>query len=387
MSYFDMMNPIHFKKCGKRIAILGANDVARRFFSQEKEYEILAITDENDKLWGQKIGDYTVKSPSALVELGCPVLIMEEDYIRACSLLDWLGVEPYYHWETLCKLENDGSDNRDIGEEEIFEPILELSYAGWEKHSRYTHAMGIVDGIKFTNSLEAFEAGYERGIKVFECDITKDKNDVFYLCHGRTPLRNIFKVKGDSWYRIMKNEFNTLDEIGFPVSFEQYAKEKVYGKYTPLTIEDLIGLMDSHPDISIIVDAKTDMQSIFLKLASLDKDGTLFSRIMFTCTIPALKEFCHADGHEKIKAILLREGDMDADLPDRRSSHNQLIRTCLEYGIKEIELNENRAKNGFAEFAAKYGVKVCIPITNADSEAKIEDFKALGVSLFEIRSN
>lgn len=387
MSYFDMMNPAHFRKCGKKVAILGANDVAKRFFSEEKDYEVLAVTDENDTLWGQKIEGYTILSPSALVGIGCPVLVMEEDFVCASSLLDWLGVEPYYHWETLVRLENDGSDNRDIDQIEMFEPKLDLSYEKWDKHNRYTHAMGIVDGIKFTNSLEAFKASYARGIKVFECDITQDKNGVFYLCHGKTPIRNIFKVKGDTWYRIMKNEFNTLNEMGFPVSFEQYSKEKIYGKYTPLTVEDLIELMDSHPDISVIVDAKTDMQSIFLKLASLDKDGTLFSRIMFTCTIPALKKFCKAEGHEKIKAILLREGDMDADLPDKRSSHNQLIRTCLEYGIKEIELNENRVKNGFAELAEKYGIKVCIPITNADSEAKIEDFKALGVSLFEIRSN
>jgi len=387
MSYFDMMNPVQMRAGGKKVAILGANDIAKRFLASEPDYEVLAVTDVDDSLWGKVFEGHEVKSPSALKALGCPVLVMDPDYVSASALLDWLGVEPYFHWETAVRLENDGSNNNDIAEDEVFTPKLKLSYDGWNKHNRYTHAMGIIDDIKFTNSLEAFNATYAKGIKVFECDITKDKNNVFYLCHGRTPIRNIFRVKGDTWYRIMKNEFNTLDEIGFPVSFEQYSKEKIYGRYTPLTVEDLIGLMETHPDISLIVDAKTDMESIFLKLASLDKDGTLFSKIMFTCTIPALEQFCKAKGHEKIQAILLRDGDMDADLPDRRSSHNQFIRTCLEYGIKKVEVNENRVKNGFAELAAKYGVEVCIPVTNADSNAKIDEFEKLGVTLFEIRSN
>jgi glycerophosphoryl diester phosphodiesterase len=48
-------------------------------------------------------------------------------------------------------------------------------------------------------------------------------------------------------------------------SLAEFRKSKIYGKYTPLDLHDLIRIMDLHPDIRIIIDTKGDLTYMFSK--------------------------------------------------------------------------------------------------------------------------
>jgi hypothetical protein len=391
VAYFDMMNPLHFDRSvaerGGRVLLLGANETAESFLEAEgQKYELVGVVDRDAGRWGSSLAGLEVQSPRRLLEGGAVVLVMEPDYMSVAEQLNWMGVEPYFHWNTLRIVRENGSDNRDVTPEEAEEwsknPAYDLPYEGWDDRTQYTHAMGTVDGIRFTNSREAFEESYGKGIRVFECDIARDSAGVLYLCHGGAPMQTIIKTGGDGFQPLMSNIFNELDGR-FPVSFEKLAEEKIYGRYTPLRLEDLIALMQEYPDIAVIVDPKTDMRSIFEAIAKLDKDA--FLRMMLTCPIPKLEEFAETEGRESIGAILLREGDMDGDLPDRRSTHNDLIRTCLRNGIKILQVPVARVNKGFAELAERFGIRLCVPLLDVSVEAKQSKCAAMGVSIFEMR--
>jgi hypothetical protein len=391
VAYFDMMNPLHFDRClaerGGRVVLLGANETAESFLkAEERKYEIVGVVDRDAEKWGGSLAGREVQSPRRLLEGDAVVLVMEPDYMSVAQQLNWMGVEPYFHWDTLRIVGENGSDNRDVTPEEAEElsknPAYDLPYEGWDGRTQYTHAMGTVDGIRFTNSREAFEESYEKGIRVFECDIARDSSGVFYLCHGGASMWTIFKTGGSGFEPLMSNIFNET-EGRFPVSFKQLAEEKIYGRYTPLRLEDLIALMQEYPDIAVIVDAKTDMRSIFEAIGNLDKDA--FRRMMLTCPIPKLEEFAETAGRESIGAILLREGDMDGDLPDRRSTHNDLIRTCLRNGIKILQVPVARVNKGFGDLAKQFGVRLCVPLLEVSVEDKQKQCAAMGVSIFEMR--
>ncbi len=103
------------------------------------------------------------------------------------------------------------------------------------------HAMGGISDGKYSNSLEAFEENYEKGMRIFEADFSVTSDHVMILRHDWTKSRG---QKG-----LIKYD-------GYIPTYEEFMTTPLYGKYTPLSLADLFNLMKDHKDVYIITDSK-----------------------------------------------------------------------------------------------------------------------------------
>lgn len=154
-----------------------------------------------------------------------------------------------------------------------------------ERHAPYTfdyswiedtdgyvaHAFGEVDGFTYTNSLEAFEANYARGHRVFEVDLEYTRDDYsVVLTHDE-----------ESW---RAERADVADDV--PFTHDVFMNTPINGRFTPLDLEALIELMDEYQDIYIVLDTKYyDTQSVVIVFSQIVReaesvDPEILSRIV-----------------------------------------------------------------------------------------------------------
>lgn len=118
------------------------------------------------------------------------------------------------------------------------------------------HAMGGIDDIAYTNSLDAFEENYNNGARYFEIDVSITKDNQLVLWHdwGYSPngVYNLDNIP-------TKQEFLEIDSLG---------------KYQPLAVEDLRYILKRYNDVYFITDTKE--QSLELVRQQFEYMVTLF---------------------------------------------------------------------------------------------------------------
>ena len=116
----------------------------------------------------------------------------------------------------------------------------------WQDYTAIAHALGETgDGIGGTNSLEAFLYSYKKGYKVFEGDLRTAADGKIILRHDWTY--DFGQAESFGW--------NDETEHRIPTS-EEFLNTPIYGKYTPLSLEEWFAIMHEHPDIWFVTDTK-----------------------------------------------------------------------------------------------------------------------------------
>ena len=116
------------------------------------------------------------------------------------------------------------------------------------------HAGGYVtlsDGtqVSYTNSLEALENCWRNGRRFCEIDLQETTDGTLICGHG--------------------DEDELVFGTGLPTttSGEIFLNCKIYGEFTPLSVEGLAAFMRDHPDFYVITDVKTDNLRVCRRLA------------------------------------------------------------------------------------------------------------------------
>ena len=109
----------------------------------------------------------------------------------------------------------------------------------WENYNIITHALGGLDDLTYLNSRESFINYYDKGCRLFEVDLTQT-SDGAWVC------RHNWKESLGQWEG-EKRKVLSLDE---------FLSTPIYGKYTPMTFEDLLKLLDEYPDAFVMLDSK-----------------------------------------------------------------------------------------------------------------------------------
>lgn len=132
----------------------------------------------------------------------------------------------------------------------------------WTEHEYVAHAFGEIDGYTYTNSLEAFQLNYERGHRVFEVDFSLTADDNLVAVHdwSDNTIKNACGI--------------TLpeDKTDQPLTTEEFLSYQIHGKYTPLTFQDIILLMEEYPDIYIVTDTKETQEPYITEQFQLMKE-------------------------------------------------------------------------------------------------------------------
>lgn len=109
----------------------------------------------------------------------------------------------------------------------------------WENYNIIIHALGGLDGFTYLNSRESFINYYDKGCRLFEVDLTKTSDGVWVCRHN--------------WKKSMGQWETEETKI---LSSEEFLSASIYGKYTPMTLEDLLELLNEYPDAFVMIDSK-----------------------------------------------------------------------------------------------------------------------------------
>lgn len=240
-------------------------------------------------------------------------------------------------------------------------PVGELTATDILSKSKViAHGMGVAPGQKAgetpLNCLEAFEAQYAAGVRVFEVDLRLTRD-------GEVVLRH------DWWHSDWQEGISwTL----IPTRAD-FVSKPILGKYTPLSFQDLLRLMERYPDICIITDTKfTDSDVFSLQFDAMMEDARelgltyLFGRIAVQfynenmCT--ALNNI-YAYPHY-IYTLYMESFDCSEKAFREKAAY------CASLGIEAITMDESRWRDSFASIADEYGVKVYVHTVNDKDKAK-----------------
>ena len=109
----------------------------------------------------------------------------------------------------------------------------------WENYNIITHALGGLDGYTYLNSRESFINHYDKGCRFFEVDLSQTSDGVWVCRHN-------WKEPMGQWEEDKKKV----------LSAEEFLNTPIYGKYTPMSFEDLLKLLDEYPDAFVTIDSK-----------------------------------------------------------------------------------------------------------------------------------
>lgn len=129
-----------------------------------------------------------------------------------------------------------------------------------------SHALGGIDGKAYTNSREAMELAYENGLRVFEADIQVLDGDIV-LMHDFAAVEESCGLDGD-------------------FGSDEYLASRIYGKYTPMSWQDVLSFMAEHPDVYLVTDTKYNQQPYMsyaisaLTVQTCEYDASLLDRMI-----------------------------------------------------------------------------------------------------------
>lgn len=223
-------------------------------------------------------------------------------------------------------------------------------------YSVIAHAMGSVNGVDYTNSKEAFEQSYKKGYRVFEIDLS-------FTSDNRIVL----------WHDWEEDTGKYVKQSGRKIpTYEFFMSHKICKKYTPLSLEDLIDIMESHPDIYVVTDSKeTNYLSILKSLVKESKeDDTILNRFII--------QFYEYDQYAKIQKVYsfknclftiynLRDRNLDhigsfckenkvpvVGVPPKYAGNKRDVAKLKEYGVYVYTYTINKPRN--ARFYKQCGI-------------------------------
>lgn len=216
---------------------------------------------------------------------------------------------------------------------------------------------GIVGDYTDTNSLEAYEEAYERGLRTFEVNLT-------FTSDNKLVLRRNWKKKDKMQEGIDKKHIPTL---------EQFLATPLYGEYTPLAFTDLLDKMEQYPDIWIVVrfsvkdeDAfRTYIESMINEAKEYGKES-LLSRLIIRTQDTDWKEF--ADSVYSFSYYLFDITDL-WDGTDKEL-FRKLCKWCREKGIQGIIVNSVCSEVEDVNIAMEYHIDLYMDEINTKGVAQ-----------------
>lgn len=228
------------------------------------------------------------------------------------------------------------------------------------------HAMGELDGYIYLNCLESFEAMYEQGTRVFEVDFAFTADGNIVLSHDWAR-----------WATILQEG---LGDYEVPTT-EEFLSKPILGAYTPLTLRDLLLLMDQYPDICIITDSKyTDAQTALTQFRIMADEAEalnlpdVFDRIIIQVYNPTMLEALDRTFHFPHYIFTLYNTNFDGS--------DKMLRDFAEYSaahrVMGITMWDYLWNPSLQSIAEEYGLSIYVHTVNDLDQGR--RFLAAGVS-------
>lgn len=213
----------------------------------------------------------------------------------------------------------------------------------YEKYNIVAHALGGIDGYTYTNSYEAFVESYNNGTRVFDADVERTSDGLLVLRH--------------SW----QDNLNTEYKNKIRPSFSEFKNTNIYNKYTPLSLEDFLYIMNEYKDIYVAFDCKeknyVNMWSKIVEFAKENNIENILKRVIVS--------FYTYDDYYKIKEVydfehyVIRYYDTDKSL-------DGILDFCLKNNVKVVNVSKYISEipsNNFSKLVDN-NIKIYIAVEN-----------------------
>ena len=231
------------------------------------------------------------------------------------------------------------------------------------KQDYIAHALGGIEGNQYTNSKEAIENSYSKGIKIYEADVRLTSDEKLVLVHGWSE-ENYNNNLGVSY-----NKENAI------MSYDKFMNTKIKEKYTTMAYKDLVDFMRLHNDVYVMIDIGNQnyekTKSIYEKIVSdSNNDSKILNRLIVgghtTNMIKAVKDVYD------FQIINLYWPSKDKRKDSKIDTKEEFVKYCREKGISGLSTSTETYKEEkeIIEYFKKNGLIVCVFTENDDKKKK-----------------
>lgn len=215
------------------------------------------------------------------------------------------------------------------------------------------HAMGSIEGLASTNSLEAFENSYNCNFRYFEVDFFNTADHRIVAIHD-----------WEQWFEWIGIDIN--DQPYKAYSYYDFITEKIAGKYTPLDIERIAEIMVKYPDVHIITDTKRpadklysdDISRIYVSLEMFEKD--LSERLIVQA---------YTENNIKTAQKLVPDSNIIFTAYMSGMNSSEIADICRRYpDLFAVTVFKDKITDEILSAAKDSGVKVYIHTVNTDED-------------------
>ena len=242
--------------------------------------------------------------------------------------------------------------------------IARVFSEGWRGDALIAHACGGIDGQPYTNSVEAFEQSYAKGMRTIEVDFRLTSDDKLVCCH--------------TWNEQLCGDY----EAGHIYSEEEFLNIRIYDRYTPMSLETLLELMKKYEDVWIVTDTKfweeQDVQKefgILLETAESTDSMEVLNRFviqLYTHEMYDVVEEIHSFPSYILTLYMI--GGVD------REHFTEHCRFLADRGIGSITMWYYWVSPEVMEIADRYGISVYVHTVNNMED--VEELRDMGVKGF-----
>ncbi|WP_101773107.1 stalk domain-containing protein [Peptostreptococcus faecalis] len=195
----------------------------------------------------------------------------------------------------------------------------------WVKENRYiAHALGGIDGNSYTNSKDALEKNYEKGIRVFEADISLSSDNKLILFHSfdKKSLSNLNLPQ--SWAEEVPTE-------------KEFLNQKILNKYETMNFEEIVKYMQKHKDMYLVIDLKKndikDVEQNYKELVKVTKkiDSSVLHRI--------IPQIYYEEMYKPVMNIYDFKSMIFTTYRIEEFEVNKIVDFSYEHGIKIVAIN------------------------------------------------
>jgi len=241
--------------------------------------------------------------------------------------------------------------SKDISKNIDTEKIKQISYFNYKNIQMIAHAGGEIDKNIYTNSLEALNHSYNKGVKYFELDIRKTQDNKYVAVHSWEQWKDFTGYQG---------KIPTL---------KTFLKYKILDKqYTPMDIHLINKWFKNHKDAYLVTD-KVDIPSEFIKKFKF-KNRLIMELLSIKSILESTNLKIHASPSTNIIKLLGNKGP----------------NILYNMGIKYISVSYNFRNTDLLKDYMKYGIKVFI-YGNYGKEIKSKYFYGRYVNNIELYRN
>lgn len=238
--------------------------------------------------------------------------------------------------------------------------------AWYSKYHVVAHGGGAIDGKINTNSKEAWEASYKRGVRLFDVDVNRTSDGYYVLRHSwddnleQTKQTITTTTTTTDWVSYTRY---VLEDAEVP-TYDMFLSLPIFRRYTPQTIDNLFAFLELYPDVYVVADIKLynefDVVYSYLYDYCIKNDKQhLLKRIIVSTA-----------NYEQINAI--QTINPDAQLSFRvyeyPNNFSEAVRLCVENNIHVCMLAKDFVKPEIVKMFTDKGIKIFVSLVNYESD-------------------